>query len=970
MMDQELLGEFLTESNESLESIEQQLMDLEENPQNYPLLDGIFRAIHTIKGSCGFLHFSRLEKVAHAGENLLGKIRTLKFEVNEDLVSLLLECADAIKSFLAGIEAEGTEPELDFTSLITRLQAAERIVDSLANGGGAVEAEAPAAVAEQTGGSIKVADWAADFDASVLETLDAKGIGTPQQVIEQGFAGLKDGAGLSPADALKLLGLAKQKAAETPAVAAAPENVAPAEAPVAPPVKEAVAEQVAPVQPAEQLPVKAASAPAVKQEAATAVKPKAGGGTIRVDVDLLDSLMNQVGELVLTRNRLLQMISNSGTTDFMRIGRDVDHITENLQSQLLRTRMQPISTIWNNVPRVVRDMGKQLGKKIRVSMVGEETELDRTILAALKDPLTHILRNSCDHGIEMPKDRAASGKSEEGVLQLVAGQESGQIIIRITDDGGGIDASRVKDKAINMGLLTVDQAEVMSDRAILQLIFHPGLSTAKQVSNFSGRGVGMDVVRTEIEKVGGSIDIESEPGKGTTLRIKIPLTLAIIPTMIVGFGKHRFAIPQMSVNELISAPASSKDWEYIGGSPFFRLRGNLLPVLRLNEALQLPDQPKENSSIVVTNLGERLFGIQVDEIFGAEEIVVKPLGVHFQHLSCYGGCSILGDGHVIPIIDCNGLAQSLDLSSEAEAEIHASKESAVAERHELQHMLIFMNGSKRYAIPMSLVERLECLPASTVEVSGDAEVIQYRGDVISVVRWNRLLGEPDFATGDEVYGIILSDGIKRFALLVESIGDILEVPLEIKRASDSPMFLGTTVIQGHATEVANVIEVLKQVDPNWFVNSRNESVRESRSRILFVEDAPFFRNLVIPVLEAMRFEIRTANDGEQACEVLKDYRPDLILTDIEMPNMDGYALAHWVAQQPQLRGVPVVALTASPPDEDDHRRANFSDMLVKFDRDTLVKHLRQLMGERAADKLGSIDAQIVDKDQPEAGANV
>lgn len=975
-MDQELLAEFLTESNESLESIEQQLMDLEANPTDYPLLDGIFRAIHTIKGSCGFLHFSRLEKVAHAGENLLGKIRALKFEVTEDLVSLLLECADAIKRFLEGIESNGNEPDLDFTTLIARLHAAERLVDSLATGGGTAPAE-EAGVAEQVAeqpasaaaSSKTVQDWVEGFDAEQLQKLTEREIHTPQQVVDCGFAGIKEICDMSPADALKLLGLAKKTAStwvdEAPAVIEAA------------PVVEQSAVQAAPVEdPAPQVhaqtqAVAPVAAPPVPKPAEQPARgPKLGGGTIRVDVDLLDSLMNQVGELVLTRNRLLQMLSSSGSTEFMRIGRDIDQITESLQSQLLQTRMQPISTIWNNAPRVVRDIGKQLNKKIRVVMSGEETELDRTILAALKDPLTHILRNSCDHGIESPADRVAKGKIEEGTVTLAAAQESGQIIIRISDDGGGIDASRVKDKAINMGLLAEEQLATMSDRAILQLIFHPGLSTAQKVSNFSGRGVGMDVVRTEIEKVGGSIEIESEPGKGTTLRIKIPLTLAIISSMIVGFGKHRFAIPQMSVNELISAPESSDDWELIGGRPFYRLRGNLLPVLRLNEALGLDEEPSAKSSIVITNIGERLFGIQVDEIFGAEEIVVKPLGVHFQQLNCYGGCSILGDGHVIPILDCNGLAQKLEVSAEAEAQLLGGQEERTGEAHESQHTLIFMNGSRRFAIPMSLVERLECFPVESIETSGVDEVLQYRGEVISVIRWNRLLDESDFDTGEEVYGIILSDGIKRFALLVERIGDILEVPLEIKRTSDSPLFIGTTVIQGYATEVANVIEILKQVDPDWFVNSRNQSMQQSRAKILFVEDTPFFRNLVIPVLEAMRFDIQTANDGEQACRILETYTPDLILTDIEMPHMDGYGLANWVSQQHHLKDVPVVALTASPPDENDvERRKNFSDVLLKFDRDTLVEHLRDLMGDRISDKMGSskmnsdkmnsIDAQIV-----------
>ena len=956
-MDQELLTEFLTESNENMASIEEQLMALEANPQDENLINAIFRVIHTVKGSCGFLGLSGLEKLAHAGENLLGKIRSLKFEVNEDLVSLLLDCADGINEYLQGLEAEGVEPVLDHSAVISRLHAAERLVESMAEIAGAAEASsspehdeiidvtvAESAVHSNDSDAITVDDWAGDFDEAVRAAMTAQGWHTPEQVMEAGFAPLRDLEAIQPADALKILGLAKKVVAQGGASKkdveiekeiiseVEPETVA-IEATIEP-------EKKAKSVPQENLPAMQPQAKAVAQN-----KKAKSAGSIRVDVELLDSLMNQVGELVLTRNRLLQMVQESGSMEFMRVGREVDQVTERLQSQLLRTRMQPIKTIWNSVPRVVRDMSKSLDKRIDVIMEGEETELDRSILTALKDPLTHIIRNSCDHGVELPVDRRAAGKPEAGTLRLTAAQESGFIVIVVSDDGGGIDAGKVRAKALTMGVINEEMAASMNDQAALQLIFHAGLSTVEKVSNLSGRGVGMDVVKTSIEKVGGTVDINSEMGRGTQLRIRIPLTLAIISAMIVRCRDRRFAIPQISVHELLRARASSKDWRIIGGNPFFQLRGRLLPILELAEILELTDKPSQHDgSIVVMDMGDRTFGILIDEIYGAEEIVVKPLGIHFQKLGHYGGCSILGDGSVIPILDCNGLAQMMELSEEVDNAAMMKAEEDVSKENEMQHVLVYKHGPGRFAIPMVLVERLELFKANKIEPSGGSEVMQYRNDeVIPVLRWGNLIDEP-CQESDEVYGLILSDGQHRMCLQVDEIIDIIEVPLEIKRPSQQEFFLGTTVVLDQVTDVVDVIDVIKRAVPDWFSQASEGANEEARQTILFVEDAPFFRNLVVPALQALHYDVWTAEDGLLACKILADRKPDLVLTDLEMPNMDGYELANWIAGQEHLQGMPVVALSATPPGEDNYeRRKQFNEVLLKFDRDTLTESLQRIM---------------------------
>jgi len=988
-MDPELLAEFLTESNENMASIEEQLMELEANPHDEELINAIFRVIHTVKGSCGFLGLSGLEKLAHAGENLLGKIRSLKFAVNDDLVSLLLDCADGINDYLHGLEDSGAEPVLDHSAVISRLQAAERLVDSMAGAGialtveakpAAVEASVPEAAAAETSesgakspvaGDITVDDWAGDFDVAVREAMTAQGWFTPEQVIAAGFAPLRDLDAVAPADALKILGLAKKVVSQGGARKQTAEDAAiEAEAKAAAAIAEAVEDEAVAVESTlepERKPVATPNLPAPVKPA-VAPKPVAAkaksAGSIRVDVGLLDSLMNQVGELVLTRNRLLQMVQESGSMEFMRVGREVDQVTERLQSQLLRTRMQPIKTIWGSVPRVVRDMSKSLNKRIDVVMEGEETELDRTILTALKDPLTHIIRNSCDHGVEMPAARRACGKTEVGTLRLSAAQESGFIVIVVSDDGGGIDAEKVKAKALSMGVIDEAVAAAMNEQAALQLIFNAGLSTVEKVSNLSGRGVGMDVVKTSIEKVGGTVDISSEMGKGTQLRIRIPLTLAIISAMIVRCCDRRFAIPQISVRELLSARAASEDWRIIGGHPFFRLRGRLLPVLELAETLKLAENVPHDGSIVVMDMGDRTFGILIDEIFGAEEIVVKPLGVHFQELGHYGGCSILGDGSVIPILDCNGLAQMMDLSEEADQAAQMNNEESLIQANEMQHVLVFKHGSSRFAIPMALVERLERFPADKIETSGGSEVLQYRNEeVIPVLRWGDLIGQ-QCDLSDEVYGLILSDGQHRMCLHVDEIVDILEVPLEIKKPVQKEFFLGTSVILEQATEVVDVFDVIKRAIPDCMDQPAKRVDQDVRQTILFVEDAAFFRNLVVPSLQAIGCDVWVAEDGIVACKILHDKTPDMIVTDLEMPNMDGYELARWIAEQEHLKGIPVVALTATPPDEEDvERRQMFDAVLVKFDRQTMTETLKSMMNTGATRNTSTTDASALSIDR-------
>ncbi len=467
-------------------------------------------------------------------------------------------------------------------------------------------------------------------------------------------------------------------------------------------------------------------------------------GSLRVDVGLLDKLMNLVGELVLARNQILQFTATQTDGTFTGATQRLNLVTSELQEGVMKTRMQPIGNIWNKFPRIVRDLATQCGKQVRIEMEGKETDLDKTIIEAIKDPLTHVVRNSVDHGIELPDVRAQRGKPVEGVLRLRAYHEGGQINIEISDDGAGIDPVKIRSKAVERGVITSEQAARLGDHEAARLVFLPGFSTAETVSNISGRGVGMDVVKTNIEKIGGQVDIQSKVGEGTVLKIKIPLTLAIIPALIVTGGRtERYAIPQVNLLELVRLETGqgSQSIERIQDAPFYRLRGNLLPLVYLDETLKLQGEADaEAANIVVLKADDRQFGLVVNAISDTEEIVVKPLGKQLKGVSVFAGATIMGDGKVALILDVLGIAQRSRVVSElrdralADAEAH----HGAAEADDSQTLLLFRVGEKdRMAIPLRMVARLEEFPAAQIEQSGDRDVVQYRGEILSIVNLAR-----------------------------------------------------------------------------------------------------------------------------------------------------------------------------------------------------------------------------------------
>ena len=741
----DVVKEFLVESHENLDALDRLLVELEQTPDDRENLASIFRTIHTIKGTCGFLGFSKLESISHVGENLLSRMRDGKLHLNAEIATALLQMVDAIRQILTTIEATASEGDHDYTALVAEL-------NRLNTGSTEAAAHAPAA--------------------------------TP--------------------------------------VAAAPPVVE------TPPVPVAAVAVAAPADPHHDEPV------AVVEEAAqdrrSGEDRRSGDdrrgavhdASLRVDVGLLDKLMNLVGELVLARNQILQFTATQNDPSFVGATQRLNLVTSELQEGVMKTRMQPIDNVWSKFPRIVRDLATQCKKQVRIEMVGKETELDKTIIEAIKDPLTHIVRNSVDHGIEMPQARVAKGKAAEGVLRLKAFHEGGQINIEIADDGAGIDPEKIRKKAVERSLVTADQAARLSDTEVLRMIFLPGFSTAAKVTNVSGRGVGMDVVKTNIEKIGGTVDIQSQPGQGTTVRLKIPLTLAIIPALVVTCAGDRYAIPQVSLLELVrlEGEQARQGIERLHGAPVYRLRGQLLPIVYLRRELGLEGNAAAGDlvNIVVLRADDRQFGLVVDAINDTEEIVVKPLGPQLKGIPVYAGATIMGDGKVALILDVLGMAQQAKVVSEVRDRGVGQRLTAAGETTAArQTLLVLQLGERRVGLPISLVSRLEKIPREQVETADQHEVVQYRGEILPIVRLGDALGIPTTEDRDAPLQVVVyREHGRSIGLVVDRIADIVECCLDVTRPSRSEALVASAVIQQRVTDLVDLPALIRRADPTFF----------------------------------------------------------------------------------------------------------------------------------------------------------
>jgi two-component system, chemotaxis family, sensor kinase CheA len=850
----DLLREFLTETNESLDRVDAELVRFEQDPNNAKILGNIFRLVHTIKGTCGFLGLPRLETLAHAAETMMGKFRD-GMPVTTEAVTLILSTIDRIKTILREIEAQQSEP---------------------------------------TGS-----------DADLIDQLN---------------------------------GMARQEGPRPQPQPAARRNE-----PAAPPPSEKTNPQPASREHGEP------ATPAPSRDKPAAERPDDERGdrlashSIRVNVDTLDYLMTTVSELVLTRNQLLEIARRHEDSDFKVPLQRLSNVTAELQEGVMKTRMQPIGNAWQKLPRIVRDLSADLGKQIELEMRGADTELDRQVLELVKDPLTHLVRNSADHGIERAAERLAAGKPQKGTIRLSACHEGGHIIIEIADDGRGLDLARIVANAIERGFATEAEIAAKSETEICNFIFMPGFSTASQVTNVSGRGVGMDVVRSNIQQIGGTVDLKSVPGAGATFTIKIPLTLAIVSALIVEAGGERFAIPQLAVLELLRASGSGEHRiERIKDTPVLRLRNKLLPLLHLKETLRLDEVPGDEGFVVVTQVGSQVFGIVVDGVFHTEEIVIKPMSSKLRHIAAFSGTTILGDGSVIMIIDPNGIAQALGRTKAlAQAEPTEADEAEDAHAEDLTSLLVFRAGSPQpKAVPLSLVSRLEEIDCRRIEISDGRHLVQYRDQLMPLLRI-------DTHTGIKQEGaqpiLVFSDNGRSVGLVVDEIVDIVEEQLDIEVASDRPGIVGYAVVKGSATEIIDVGHFLPQAFEDWFRRRENAGRRVARS-ILLVDDSAFFRDLLAPLIKAAGCQVIAVASAAQALAAIKaGARVDIVVTDVEMPDMDGFELAAALHDNPGTAAIPIIGLSAmiSPDAIERGRTVGFHDFVAKFDRAGLVAAIKE-----------------------------
>jgi two-component system, chemotaxis family, sensor kinase CheA len=774
----DVIAEFLVESREGLDTLDRDLVALEETPDSRELLGRIFRCFHTVKGTAGFLGFGKLESLTHAGESLLSRMRDGELRPSASITSALLSTVDAVRIMLGEVESSGNDGDGDYSQLTETLKALCR-------------GEEPAAAA------------AAEPEPE------------PEPAPEP---------------------------APPPAAAAKPQPQAAAPAKPQPePEEEAVAapeaHEEAPAAPQPQ-----AAAPAAQPEPQERGHAAAVPESVRVDLTLLDNLVDLAGELVLTRNHIVQLSKGRDDTVLSTATQRLNFVTAQLQDGIMRMRMQPVSNLFSKFPRVVRDLARSCRKLVRLELDGRDTELDKSLIETIKDPMVHLLRNCVDHGIESPEARAKAGKHPEGRIILRAYHQNGLVHIEVADDGNGIALHKVKKRGIERGLVTPERAELMSDSEVASLIFLPGFSTAETITNVSGRGVGMDVVKTNVEQVGGTVEVDTKSGQGTTFILKIPLTLAIIPALVVRCAEARYAIPQVNVLELVRLNNAKQALEWIHGAPVYRLRGKLLPVVFLEEAMGghvMPPAANDNADeeedtspsqfLAVVQGPGRQFGLVVDAVLDQQEIVVKPLPKLLTEIGAFAGATLLGDGRVALILDILGIAQRARLVSELRDDAMLERARAQdQQRAKGMRTLLLLQGpdDARLAVPLEDVSRLETIDVNHIESGGQHQVLQYRGEIMPLLRTAELLPERRARMRNETEEpkmlsvVVLGKPGRTLGLVVDDVLDVVETAGELRKVGCRQGVIGTLVVQNRVTEV---------LDLQWLVAAAGFDMSEEPS---------------------------------------------------------------------------------------------------------------------------------------------
>ncbi len=1079
-IDDETLQEYISESLEHLADIEQDLLTIEEGGADIDeeIVNRVFRAAHSLKGGAGFLALETIKELAHKIENVLDMMRNRELAPNPEIINILLNSFDKLRDLINNSDTSNDEDIDEFVVALVGLTTAHlapaeqasvsNLIPIIKSDGTVIfeVLEIDLANAKKGGQFLYLLEYDLIHDVyqhgktpmeviknvvdlgTIIETLiDIDRVGTLddapinsipfymlissiiEPIVAPDFLELptekilligKDGK------QLKESGQAEAQTPATPAPTSAKTSSEPAQ-PITPEPKEVPGPETAPP----QTPEKPAPAPTPEARKATPAKKepakteKSDAPTsLRVSVNLLESLMTLAGEMVLSRNQLLQAISQQDQHSIKLSGQRIDLVTSELQEAIMMTRMQPIGSVFNKFPRVVRDMSQKLNKEINLIITGKDVELDKTIVEGLSDPLTHLIRNSADHGIETPEIRIAAGKSRAGKIELKAYHEAGQVNIEILDDGNGLDAEKIADKALEKGLISSDQHKAMSRKEKMILILMPNLSTAEKVTDVSGRGVGMDVVKSNIDLLGGQIEIDSKMGQGTTIKIKLPLTLAIIPSLLVAVGDERFAVPQVNVSELVRIGAAQikERIERVGNSEVMPLRGELIPLIRLASVLgiqssvvdqesgeerddrrsaiadrrsptttidesleQTRDEEFANKrsgqdrrykassdlSIVVVSAGSFKYGLVVDDLHDSIEIVVKPMGRHLKHLASYAGATIMGDGRVALILDVAGIAKLADLISMAGSQrAQDLAEAGEADRNkDRQSLLLFRNGPEEpCAVPLEIVERVEQVQQENIEIKSGQKVIKYRGGSLPLFTLSDVSEVAKLSLEQELVVIVFTVAEREIGLLASQPVDTVEIKAVIDRDTlRDTGIMGSSIIKEQTTLIIDIYELVETQKPEWFKRLQKRKEREKEAqrqgsdngaaapppppeikKILLVEDSDFFRSQLKKYIDDDERQCIPAEDGLIAWNWLQEH-PDelsLIITDIEMPNMDGFELCRRIRNDDRFNDLKIIAVTSLASDEHiaKGKSVGIDDYQIKLDKDKLLasidKHIQ------------------------------
>ncbi len=888
-----------------LDRVALNLLNIKDNSLSQDKLNELYRDLHSIKGSSYLFGLHPMGQVAHIMESTLDALRGERLTLNERLLWVLERGTDLLRRMLGSCKKNET----------ATLSPAD-VADSLS---------VSTKIAEITSESLDRIDPLLFFDEPFF--MDEKWEDSLlRQEVQQTLTPIK---------------IEEEKVQE------------PKKEPTRVMEKEVPSEKIPEIQGA-----------TLAQEAPP---PGTGSESLRVSVEILENLMNLVGELVLIRNQYIQHANDNKDSEFANLNQRLNYVTAELQEQVMKTRMQRIETVLSKFHRVVRDLSRTMSKKVNFKLVGADTELDKSILEAIKDPLMHIVRNSLDHGLETPEERLQKSKPEEGTVEIKSYHEGGQVIIEISDDGRGLSREKITQKIIEKKLATQDECDRLSDRDIFLYIFAPGFSTADKISSVSGRGVGMDVVKTNVEKIGGVVDLSSQLGRGTVIKLKIPLTLAIIPALIIRSGGERFSIPQVKLIELVRVETeefhSSQKVEMLQDIPVYRLRGQLLPLVSLNKILGIPSNPSSPGceSIVVLNADSCVFGLIVDDIEDSNDIVIKPLMQFLKDLSIYSGATILGDGNICLTIDVVGLANRAGIHAQSEF-LYGFQQDPRSGSHSIltdqcDYLLVDIGASGKYGLPLSLINRLEEFHQEKIELTGDQRVIRYRGSLLPILSISQYLNLKNIKPlGDSPMCsvIVIERAHSLFGLEVESIEDIITASAEIHTGiKDRPGILGNIVID---QKIVVLIDAFKMIDDYLGVEKSQLSQEDKKKiadkralhRLLLVEDSPFFRKHVGEVLRNFGFQVIVASDGEAGYNALvaSQEKISAIVSDIEMPILNGFELAQKVKQNPLYQSIPMAALTSrfKKSDIEHGEKVGFSHYLEKLNADQLITVVDKMIG--------------------------